>query len=158
MGRVLYAGLTELRGRVRAELLNDIADFDRDGNPDPMVLTRYFIPASQDIDSALGDTRSGVYATPFLAPFPEEVVELALDGVLWRLGMWNPTVIVIDHAALKKDVMDRLKMIRTGKFSIGGSAGAPNIHGGAVTPPPNTQQGNPFFIPSPGNPNPWGIF
>lgn len=144
MTQTLYADLPELLDRVRMETLLACLDFNRDGQIDTGPLDRIRIPASADIDAALA-TAAGVYPSGFTAPFPPKLVEIALDGMVYRLGMTYPTVVVVDYNTLMKKVQNDLQMIRKGQLSLGQTPPEPNrVHGGYITPPPNNSGGRIF--------------
>lgn len=146
MTQTVYAGFAELSTRVRGETLIQCLDFDRDGQVDPGPLASIVNPASTDIDMALATT-AGIYPSAFVSPFPPALVELALDGMCWRLGAMYPTYYVIDHVALHKSVEQRLDKIRKGQMSLGQTPPEPSaIQGGGVYPAPGSaNQPGPIF-------------
>ena len=158
MAQTLYAALAELKARVREELLILAYDHLDQGQPDGSALmTDIIIPANGDIDASLCGP-GGIFPTGLgMPPYPAKIVEIAVDGMHFRLGSRFPTIVVVDHRWLEKKVAKDLDDIRRSKGkSLGMSIVEPSsIQGGYITPdiagPPKT----PMFSGKKGK---WGIF
>lgn len=137
LAQTLYADLSDLKTRVRPEVLLKCFDWNRDGVIEPETVAEVINAASTDIDAAL-QTTSGIYPAVFTPPFPPKLRDIALDGMLWRIGAKYPEYYIIDHLALQKHTEGQLSLIRTGKLSLGTPAveAGSGLQGGSIYPDP----------------------
>jgi hypothetical protein len=139
--RVLYADFTNLERRMPIETLLRVFDRNKDGQVDPYPYLTYAEKASAAIDEVLGG-ESGVFPLPLPGkngqpgpPFSTNIVEIAEDGMLWRMGMDHPTIMMIDHRALELRTTKRIAELRKARGGLSDQTSplAKN-HGGAVLP------------------------
>lgn len=158
MAQTLYAGLAELKARVREETLILAYDHMDVGQPDGSALmTDIIIPANGDIDSSLCGP-GGIFPTGLgVAPWPPKIVEIAVDGMHYRLGSRFPAIVIVDHRWLEKKVAKDLDDIRRSKGkSLGLSPLEPSsIQGGFISPNICGLPKTPMFSGKKGK---WGIF
>ena len=153
LAQTLYADIDELRARIRLETLLRCLDWNNDGVLDTAPLDAIRVPASADIDAALVGS-AGVYPKSFTAPFPPKLVEIATNGMVYRVGMMYPTHVVIEWETIMKKVEKDLLAIRKGQMSLGVSPPDPaKNHGGRLFPMPCNNPG-PIFSGKKGK---WGI-
>jgi hypothetical protein len=117
--------------RMRKEIVYEILDPYKTGQLDPELVTDLEESASVEISMALL-TAGGVYKT-FTEPFVKSLEMLAIDMMVGRLGERQPALVGVDHVSILASTRDRLKLIRTGKMSLGEEPPDPAAnHGGVV--------------------------
>ncbi|MDR1936854.1 MAG: DUF1320 domain-containing protein [Candidatus Accumulibacter sp.] len=79
-----YATLADLYARFGEDEINQVADTDRTGTPDPVLVARALEDASMEIDAAL----TGRYALP-LIPVPTLITRVACE--LARESLYSDT-------------------------------------------------------------------
>jgi len=139
--RVLYADFTDLSRRIPIETLLKILDRDKDGQVDDYPYLTYAEDASGALDEVLGGC-SGVFPLPLPGqngqpgpPFSTNIREIATDGMIWRMGMDHPTVMLVDHRALETRTMKRIAELRKARGGLSDQkTPLAKNHGGAVLP------------------------
>ncbi len=158
MAQTIYAGLAALKARVREEILITLFDINDVGQPDSAALmTDIIIPANGDIDSSLCGP-GGIYPVGLgPPPYPAKIIEIATDGMHYRLGIRYPTIVIVDHRYLEKKVTTDLDNIRRSKGKTLGlhPAEPSSIQGGHTTPYFAGKPKTPMFSGAKGK---WGIF
>jgi hypothetical protein len=160
--RTLYADFTNLARRLPIETLLKIFDRNKDGQPDDYPYLTYAEKASAAIDEALGG-QEGVFPKPLPGkdghpgpPFSTNIVEIAEDGMLWRMGMDYPTVMMIDHRALEGRTAKRLAELRKGQKGLSDQLAPIGKNHGGVALPRHTLPGHKGQIFSNAGVGRWG--
>lgn len=138
--------------RLRRELVFELLDPNKTGQLDPERVQDLEESASVEISMALL-TAGGVYQS-FTEPFAKSLEQLAVDFMVGRLGERQPAIVGVDHVSILSGVRERLKLIRTGKMTLGEAPPDPAVnHGATVMMGPANA---PIFVNN-GSKN-WGIF
>ncbi len=117
--------------RMRKEIVFEILDPYKTGQLDAELVKDLEESASVEISMALL-TSGGVYKS-FEEPFIKALEMLAVDMMVGRLGERQPALVGVDHVSILASTRDRLKLIRTGKMTLGESPPDPAAnHGGVV--------------------------
>jgi hypothetical protein len=125
-----YFDLDALRLRVPLSTLNEILDYDGDGNADPDVVDALARDASAYVRRRLGNVYDFALATP---PYSDELASLTLDVAQVLISERYPTYKLENGAQVYKRVDKDLEMIRKQVENLGGTApDAPANVGGAV--------------------------
>lgn len=149
IGLGLASGIGDVRGKIRYEYLWEALGDRRStlNLLDPDMVDRISIDASSMVDGRLG-TPPGTYLTPFALPPPAEIGRIALDLWLAELGKAHPTVVVVDHAAIRRQAFHELDLLRQAQTGDAGTdTEAPtrpaNVGGIVVASGPRTLVDNP---------------
>ncbi|HAE45853.1 MAG: hypothetical protein CMO30_24690 [Tistrella sp.] len=112
----MYAGLDDLIARAGEAEIRQIADRDRDGTPDPEVITAAIADAAETIDGYL----RGRYLTPLSDPPPAMVRGWAVSIARHRLHRNGPPEHVI---ADYRDALKQLGDASAGRLVLAGVDG-----------------------------------
>jgi phage gp36-like protein len=121
-----YATPADLEAAFGASELRALADRDRDGAPDPAVMTR----ALEDADAEINSYLAARYALP-LSPVPAQIRAIACDVARHRLDALNPRDVVETRY---RAALAALRDLSTGKATLG-QAGAAASDPAAPAPP-----------------------
>ncbi|MDR1063245.1 MAG: DUF1320 domain-containing protein [Azoarcus sp.] len=111
-----YARLADLYAQFGEEEIDQIADVDRTGTPDPATVGRAIANADAEINAALAVR----YKTP-VSPAPRLIKRLSGDLARWFLYGVKPTKEVDARAKLARDL---LKALAAGEILLEGAASA----------------------------------
>jgi phage gp36-like protein len=100
----LYIDLAGLYARFTEDEINQVADTDRTGTPDPALISRACRDATDEIDAALRVR----YVVPLKAPVPPLIVRIA--AVLAREALYTdkPPEVVVDQAKWARKTLSLL--------------------------------------------------
>jgi hypothetical protein len=132
MGLQIFARVDpHLLRRLRREIIFELLDPYKTGQLDAEAVQDLEESASVEISMALL-TAGGVYQS-FSEPFVKSLEQLAVDFMVGRLGERQPALVGVDHVSILAGVRERLKLIRTGKMTLGETPPDPAAnHGGVV--------------------------
>ncbi|MDR1424295.1 MAG: DUF1320 domain-containing protein [Azoarcus sp.] len=108
-----YIRLHDLHAQFGEEEIDQIADVNKTGTPDPVTVGRAIKNADAEIDAAL----SGRYRLP-LSPVPRLVRRLSGDLARWFLYGTAPTKEVESRAKLARDL---LRALANGELRLEGA-------------------------------------
>jgi phage gp36-like protein len=109
-----YFAKADLEDRISAKIVARLFDDDANGTADTNPLNRLISDASSKVDSYL----RGIYPLPLSAPYPNEVVRLALDVAVAYCAQRHPEVVRRDWEALMKAAEVDLKRLRNGETRL----------------------------------------
>lgn len=135
IGVGLVPGTRDVRGRLDYTYLWEALGDKSSGQYallDEVKVDTHLVDVSGMIDGKLG-TPNGNYPVPFLLAYLGDLGRLALDLFVAEMGKHHPTVVVVDHAQIRKDAERELDMIRKAVAGVGEQPPDPakNV-GGAV--------------------------
>jgi phage gp36-like protein len=109
----MYSRLSDLYNQYGEDAVNQIAESDRTGTPDPLLVKRAITNADTEINAAL----AGRYKIPF-APTPGLIRRISSDLAWWFLHGLKVPEIVDDRAKLAREL---LKMLASGEMLLEGA-------------------------------------
>lgn len=137
MGYATKEDIDELYG---TDLLVKIADYDRDGTPDPAVVDRGLLAADEICDAYL----SAQYTIP-IVPTPGVVMNCAIDIAVYKIALGRGAR--TDEMRVRyEDALALLEKISTGKVGLGlPPVTGTDDNGNPVTTNPNVKRSGGSF-------------
>jgi hypothetical protein len=114
-----------IEGRVGADTLRRILDYNNDGATDPAAVLRFCEDATSKIRGALGPWYDTATSTAANADTATELRRIAIDAVLAMIARDFPNSSGWDWISRMEQVDRDLKMIRNGRADLGGGVAPP---------------------------------
>jgi len=116
----MYSRLSDLYSQYGEDAVNQIAESDRTGTPDPLLVKRAVINADTEINAAL----AGRYKVPF-ASAPKLIRRISCDLAWWFLHGLKVPEQVDSRAKLARDL---LRMLANGEMLLEDAAMTTQSH------------------------------